>query len=156
MTFGRSGGWLMPLWIAGLVALLLTVLAWPISALVRRHYKATYALSGRDATAHRRMRWIALLEILLIVAIGTTFGMMFNSLKYMGPGIEKWVAVLRFVTLVVLIVGAVVALWNAAVVLGSGQRRWPAKVWSIVLAVSCVITLWVGLVFKLAGFGGNF
>ena len=79
-----------------------------------------------------------------------------NEVWGMGPGIEKWVAVLRFVTLVVLIVGAVVALWNAAVVLGSGQRRWPAKVWSIVLAVSCVITLWVGLVFKLAGFGGNF
>src|SRR5262249_11419042 len=90
-----SGGWLMPLWVAGLVALLLTVLAWPISALVRRHYKVTYALSGPDATAHRRIRWAALLEILVFVAIGTTVGMMFSSLKYMGPGIEKWIFVLR-------------------------------------------------------------
>src|SRR5207248_11506449 len=33
-----SSGWLLPLWIAGLVALALTTLAWPTSALVRRRY----------------------------------------------------------------------------------------------------------------------
>ena len=47
------GSWLMLAVGAGLVALLLTVLAWPVSALVRRHYKVSYQLTGRDARAHR-------------------------------------------------------------------------------------------------------
>ena len=35
----RSGGVFLPILAVGLGALLLTVLAWPISALVRRHYR---------------------------------------------------------------------------------------------------------------------
>ena len=46
----------MPLAVASLLALLLTVLAWPISALVRRHYGVRYALGGKDARAHRWVR----------------------------------------------------------------------------------------------------
>ena len=51
--------------------------------------------------------------------------------------------------------GAAVAVWNAWVVLRSGRRRW-AKVWSAVLAISFLAVLYVGVVFKLAGFGGEF
>jgi hypothetical protein len=149
-----SGGWLVPLLVVGLVALLLTVLAWPISALVRRHYRVAYALTGPDAVAHRRIRLAALLVVLLMVAVGTTLTLMFSDFKYLSTGIESWVAVLRFVALVVFIVAAATALWNASVVLRS-QRRWPAKLWSVVLLVSCLTMLWIGLVFKVAGFGGH-
>jgi CubicO group peptidase (beta-lactamase class C family) len=149
-----SSAWLVPLLIVAVVALLLTVLAWPISALVRRHYKVAYALSGRDAIAHRRIRIAALLVVLLMVAVGTTLGLMFSDFKYLTTGVESWVAVLRFVSLVVFVLAAAVALWNASVVLRS-QRGWPAKVWCVVLAVSCLTMLWIGIVFKLAGFGGS-
>src|SRR5690606_29964650 len=56
MVFQRLPGWvslLLPLTVCSLLALLLTVLAWPVSALVRRHYGARYALSGKDARMHR-------------------------------------------------------------------------------------------------------
>ena len=149
-----SASWLLPLWIASLVVILLTTLAWPISALVRRHYKVAYGLTGRDATAHRRIRIASLLVVLTTIAVGTTLGLMFSDFKYLAPGVERWVFVVRLVTLVVLVLGALTALWNAWVVMHS-QRRWLAKVWSILLAVSFLTTLWVGIVFKLAGLGGN-
>jgi hypothetical protein len=38
----------------------------------------------------------------------------------------------------------------------TGQRRWPAKVWSVVLAFSALITLWVAVAFNLIGFGVNY
>ena len=44
-----SSAWLLPLWIASLVALVLTTLAWPVSALIRRRYGVTYGLTGADA-----------------------------------------------------------------------------------------------------------
>ena len=149
-----SASWLLPLWIASLIAILLTTLAWPISALVRRRYKVAYGLTGRDATAHRRIRLAALFVLLSTIAVGVTLGLMFSDFKYLAPGIERWVFVLRLVTLIALVIGALTALWNAWVVLRS-QRRWLAKLWSILLAISFLTTLWVGLVFKLAGFGGN-
>jgi hypothetical protein len=150
-----SSAWLMPLWAGGLVALLLTVLAWPISALVRRRYRVPYFLSGRDATAHRRIRIASLAVLLAVVAAVATVALMFNDLKWLAPGIERWIAFLRVLSLVVLFGGAATALWNAWVVLRS-QRRWPAKVWSLVLLVSCLTALWVGIVFRTVGFSGEF
>ena len=149
-----SASWLLPLWIASLAVILSTTLAWPLSALVRRRYKVAYGLAGRDATAHRRIRIASLLVVLATIAVGTTLGLMFSDFKYLAPGVERWVFVVRLVTLAVLVLGALTALWNAWVVLHS-RRRWPAKAWSILLAVSFLTTLWVGIVFKLAGLGGN-
>lgn len=149
-----SASWLLPLWIASLIAILLTALAWPVSALVRRRYKVAYSLTGRDAAAHRRIRLASLFVLLSMIAVGATLGLMFSDFKHLAPGIERWVFVLRLVTLIALVIGALTALWNAWVVLRS-QRRWLAKLWSILLAISFLTTLWVGLAFKLAGFGGN-
>jgi len=42
----KSSGWLLPAFGVGLGALLLTVLAWPVSALVRRYYGTPYRLQG--------------------------------------------------------------------------------------------------------------
>jgi hypothetical protein len=38
----------------------------------------------------------------------------------------------------------------------TGQRRWPAKAWSVVLALSSCIVLWVAFAFNLIGFGVNY
>jgi len=51
--------------------------------------------------------------------------------------------------------GTAAMLWNLWVV-WRGQRRWPAKTWSIVLTVSAVAVLWVALAFNLTKFGVNY
>src|SRR3546814_3845415 len=59
MVFQRLSAWqalAMPLLVASMVVLLLTVLAWPISALVRRYYGTPYRLAGLDARAQRLVR----------------------------------------------------------------------------------------------------
>ena len=86
---------------------------------------------------------------------GHLFGDASKAAIWLAPGIKTWVMVLRAVALVVLVAGAAVAVWNAWVVLRSGRRRL-AKLWSVVLAVSCLTMLWVGLVFRMAGLGGDF
>ena len=47
-------------------ALLLTSLAWPVSALVRRHYGAPYRLAGQDAKAHR---WVRIASTAVVAAV---------------------------------------------------------------------------------------
>ena len=58
-----SSTWLMPLFGIGVAALLLTVLVWPVAALVRRRYKAPLALAPPALKAYRWSRIAALLML---------------------------------------------------------------------------------------------
>ena len=137
------------------MALLLTVLAWPVSALVRRHYRVPYRLSGVDARAHRVMRIAALAVFATLAGIATVVTMMFSELDRLSPGNDWLVQSCRVLALVVFPVGAAISLWNAKVVLTSKRRRW-AKLWAVVLAVSCLAILWASAVFHLMGFSANY
>jgi hypothetical protein len=46
-------------------------------------------------------------------------------------------------------------LWNLRVV-WSGQRRWPAKLWSVILTLAAATVLWIGFAFHLIGLGANY
>jgi len=151
----RSAAWLLPLMIAGLSALLLTVLAWPISALVRRHYGVGYRLSGADAKAHRRVRIASLAMLVTAVAAMGMVLMMLSSLDMLAPGNDGLIHMLRLLSLVVLPIGTAIVVWNAWTVLRSG-RRWPAKVWSVLLALSCLGILWVSIIFRVIGYSANY
>jgi len=61
----------------------------------------------------------------------------------------------RVLSLVVLVGAAGIAVWNAGVVLRSRRGRL-AKLWSLVLALSCLTVLWVGIVFRIVGWSANY
>ena len=51
--------------------------------------------------------------------------------------------------------GLLLTLWNLKAV-WSGGRRWPAKLWSVVLALSALVVLWFAWTFHLIGWGVNY
>lgn len=160
MVFQRASWWQTPgvfltMLVGSLLALLLTVVAWPVSALVRRHYGARYPLSGQDARAHR---WVRIASLVVLASVGAMIGMVFammSDLGMMSPSKDGMVIALRALTTVVLPVGAAISLWNAWVVLRS-RRSWWAKLWSVVLAASCLALLWIGIACHLVGFSANY
>lgn len=151
----RSSAWLLPLLIAGLCALAATAIAWPVSALVRRHYGARYALAGRDAKAHRLVRIAAAAALVTFLAWGVTIAAMMSDFSLLSPGLDGWIWILKLLALVVFVGAAAIALWNAFVVVRSG-RGWLAKLWALVLAVACLAVLWVAIVYRLIAFGGGY
>ncbi len=150
----KSAGWWLPVLASSLGALILTALAWPISALIRRHYRVAPPLSGLDAKAQRFVR------IACIAAAGAFLGWiglvlaMFSVLDLI-PRLGGCVTVLRILSPFVFLGGAAIGLWNARVVLQSG-RRWPAKCWAVVLAGSLLALLAAAVIFHLISFGGGF
>ena len=62
---------------------------------------------------------------------------------------------LRLLAFVGCVVAAVIGLWNAAVVLRSDRRKL-AKLWSVVLAVSCLTVLYVAIIFQVVGYSANY
>jgi hypothetical protein len=112
-------------------------------------------LSGADARAHRIARLTALAVLLSVGgALGFVVAMLSN-LELTGPGSDLWINLLRLLALVVLPIGAALSVWNAWQVLRS-RRRWLAKVWAVLLALSCLFLLWLGLTHHLIGFGAYY
>lgn len=151
----KSSAWLSPALLIALIALGLTVLAWPISAMVRRHYGVRYGLSDADARAHRVVRIAALFVFGVMLAAIITIVVMVSSLDLLSPRNDWLVHLLRVIALIVLPIGTLLAFWNAAVVLRS-RRRFLAKLWSIVLALSCLVVLWAAFAFGLMGWSANY
>jgi CubicO group peptidase (beta-lactamase class C family) len=150
-----SPGWLVPALIGSLIALLLTTLAWPVSALVRKHYGVPYRLAGQDAKAHRWIRLAATIVVGLFVAWGTTLTMMMSDFRRLSGGLDGWLWILQLLSVIVFIGAAAVGLWNARVVVGS-TRKWYTKTWAVLLAVSLLVLLWVAIAFHLIAFDVNY
>jgi len=75
-----------------------------------------------------------------------------NNLASKFDGVVRLAQILGFVAF---IGGFGLMLWNLRAV-WRGTRRWPAKLWSIVLTIAAFIVLWIAFVFKLIGFGLNY
>jgi CubicO group peptidase (beta-lactamase class C family) len=150
-----SPGWLLPALIGSLIALLLTTLAWPVSALVRRHYGAPYRLTGQDARAHRWIRLAATIAVALVVAWGTTLTMMMSDFRRLSGGLDGWLWILQLLSVIVFLGATAVGVWNARVVVGS-TRKWYAKTWAVLLALSLLVLLWVAIAFHLIAFDVNY
>jgi CubicO group peptidase (beta-lactamase class C family) len=151
----RSSGWLTPALEAAVVALLLTLILWPVEALVRRHYRAAPALTGTQAAVRRRVRLAVLAVLIVLGAWITTLTMFFSGNSELSSRQDPWLWLLQLMSLVVFVGGCAVALWHARVV-WTGPRRWPAKAWSVVLALACTTVLYTALVFKLIAFDVNY
>jgi hypothetical protein len=150
----KSPSWLVPLLVGSLVALVLNSLAWPISALIRRHYRVAYGLSGVEAAAHRYVRIAGLVAAVVFLAwIATIFSMV--SVLDLIEKLGGLVMVLRILSPIVFVGGAAVGVRWAWVVF-SGKRRWFAKVWAGVLAASLLVLLWVAVGFHLISFHSGF
>lgn len=151
----RSPGWLMPVAIMGLIALLLTSLAWPVSALVRRHYGVAYGLTGDDAKAHRWVRIAATAAVAVCIGWAITTTQLMSDLSLLSEKSDGWIWVMQLLSLVAFIGGAVLGVWNAWVVVRS-PRTWYAKAWAVVVALSLLVLLYLALTFHLIAFDVNY
>jgi CubicO group peptidase (beta-lactamase class C family) len=154
VPWSRSGGWWVPVLALSLTALILTSLAWPISALTRRHYGVAAGLNGMDAKA---LRWIRIASVaaaalflgwlVLVLAMGSVLDLIAK--------VGGWVALLRVLSPFVFLGAAGIGVWNGWVV-SQSQRRWYAKVWAVVLAASLLALLWAALALHLISFSRGF
>jgi hypothetical protein len=147
-----DAAWLLPAFYCALAALLLTAVFWPITAIVRRRFGASVAL---DPDALRAYRLSKVGSILLLAGMGLwalTIIRMFSDFNNLS---NKFNGTIRFAELfgiLAFLLGSAFVAWNLWTV-WKGTRRWPAKTWSIVLALSALIVLWVAFTFNLLSFG---
>jgi len=80
---------------------------------------------------------------------------MLSDFDFMTTRFDLTLRLTQMFGLVVLFGGLALILWNLGTV-WRGERRWPAKVWSIVLALSACIVLWFAGCCNLLRIGVNY
>jgi CubicO group peptidase (beta-lactamase class C family) len=148
----QSSAWLLPLLCASLGALLITGLTWPIAAVVRRRFGATLALDPKSLRAYRWSKVAAIVIFAALASWALTVTLMLKDINNLSSKFDSTVRFAQIFGVVAFIGGFGVMLWHLWTV-WSGARRWPAKVWSIVLVLAAFVVLWVAFAFNLIGFG---
>jgi CubicO group peptidase (beta-lactamase class C family) len=151
----KSPSWLVPLAELSLAVLILTLIAWPLAALARRRYGATFPLQGRSRTAYRWVRIAVLGVLLLLCGWMWQIQRMSSSVSALTSKSDPWLWLLQLLGVVLFLGAAGVALWNARLA-WSGRRSWPAKIWNGLLALATVTLLYIAVVFKLIAFDINY
>jgi len=151
----RSGGWNVPLLIGSLAVLLLTVILWPVGALVRRHYRKPLQLSGQDARARTLPRLGALFGLGWLFAWYSILAPLLSSqLDVFDTGLD-WRLRLVQVAGLVLIAAAAVAAWGAWRTLRGSSGVWN-KAGSVLIAVALLYMVWFAGLSKLLSFSTSY
>jgi CubicO group peptidase (beta-lactamase class C family) len=151
----KAGAWLMPAAAASLGALALTVIFWPVAALVRRHYRKPLPFAGREAKAYRWVRIGALAALAAMLAWGGLIVAMFKDLSLLTASMDLWLVILHVAGSIAIFAGLALAVWHLVVV-WSVKRRWMAKIWSVVLVLATAVCTWIAIAYHLVGIGTDY
>ncbi|HET9475470.1 MAG TPA: serine hydrolase [Steroidobacteraceae bacterium] len=151
----RSSSWLVPAASVGVGVLLLTVLFWPIAWFVRRKYRATFPLAGTALRAYKWTRWASLAVVLVLVGWMAMIGALFANLENLAGAFDAFMMILQIVGLIAFIAAVLITGWNAWLTWRDG-RKWTAKIWNSLIAVSSCVLLYVAVTFKLVSMTVNY
>ena len=150
-----STAWITPAFLAGLGALLLTAIAWPVAALIRRRYGMKTDLPAAALKSYRLTRGFAAFAVAVVVGWILFVSRLVRDFSSLSGELDGILIMLQIVTPVVFLGLLASAIWNIRHV-WTGKRGWFAKFWSIILLLSAVILLWVAMGFHLIGFDTRF
>jgi CubicO group peptidase (beta-lactamase class C family) len=154
-TGAKGVGWLMPATVVALGALTLTVVFWPVAALVRRRYRKPLPYAGGEAKAYRWVRIGALLSLAAIAGWIGTIQAMFSNLKLLTAGMDWLVLALHVLGTIAVFAGLALAIWHFAVV-WKAPKRPLGKLWAVVLVFATAIVAWVAIAYHLVGLSTNY
>ena len=140
----RNRGILLPAAIVSVVLLLLTLLLWPIGALVRRHYGRRLELPGGERRLRLWTRLVCALDLVLLAGYaGIVIGGLSKIDLFSAP-LDPWLRVMQAVAALAL-VGVVVALANAIRAWASRARGVWSKIGETLVFAACVGVGWLVL-----------
>jgi CubicO group peptidase (beta-lactamase class C family) len=161
LAFHRAPWWQsqkvnLPVFCAMLGMLALTVLFWPLKAILRWRYGAPFGLQGGAATLYRLTRVVALCDLTLFVGVLAWLTIALNNhLELLGANYD-WV--LRTFQAAGLIgaVGVFAPVLNAFEAFRDTDRVWWTKATDGLLAAACILSVWYAFSEHLLTVGLNF
>jgi len=139
--------------IFGLGVILLTVLLWPVGALIRRHYGRPLQLTPAESRQRLLVRLVCVLFVVLLLGWVAVLSMS-NDINGLNS-LPRWVIIFGLLG-VLCSIGAIYVLWNAFRSWSTSGRWIWAKVHDLALAIACLGLVWFLLNWKLMNFNVHF
>jgi hypothetical protein len=132
--------------------LLIVVVLWPVSALLRRKYRQPSTLAGRELLVIRVLRVAALVDVVYLLAwIVSLYPILNNHVEAYNNSLDLYIRLLQVVGLLV-IAAAVAGIWAAC----QKSRKWTTAVWHVLSAGALVGIVWIAVITKLISFNLNY
>ena len=150
----HSGKFLLPVLIISLVLMLLTLILWPVSWFVRRHFGSKLDLTPRERWLRLGVRLVFLLDLIFIGAFIGLLSYGLSHLEVFSSQGTKWFYLVQFIGLVGAI-GTLIVLLNALVSWRSKRRIW-GKLGATIMLLACLGVLWFSLAGNLLHFTSTY
>lgn len=134
--------------------LLLTLLHWPVSALIRRRYKAPLTLQGRSLLAYRGVRLGSGL-VLAVLGGWVWASAWLSNLDNMTSRSDVQMWSLQIIGLIVFVGAVLLAGWNLLLAVRE-KRGWFGKLWAVLILIATLTVLYVAWTFGLLSMSVNF
>jgi hypothetical protein len=143
-----------PLFTVAIAVVLVSFLAWPVIALLRRHYGLWPANAGPTGLSYRLARIAAAGTLVTLAGWTALFAQLDGNLFVFSPALDPWIVLLKVSTAILCGGGLAVAGWDAR--RGWSRRSRATRGGSLLLVLAFAILLWLAVVLRLAGFGTNY
>lgn len=144
----KSSAWIQPMLYISLTILLITLLIWPIAWIARRVFKAAAPLSGRSLKAYRASRLMAGLVVVLLVGWMVALQSVLSDADASAGGGDGLLLFLEAAGILIFVGAVLTAGWNLWQTWTDG-RRWLRKVWSVLILLATLMTLYFAVIFNL-------
>ncbi|AHE55407.1 serine hydrolase domain-containing protein [Sphingomonas sanxanigenens] len=149
---GVNSAWLSPALATALLLVLIAAIGWPVRALVRRNFGATFPLAGRSLRAWRLSRLFCWL-VIAAVAGWIALVMIFTAdIGAVGGPLDGLIHLLRVLTPISTLGLLVTTAWHLWLTFRD-KRSWTMKLGAALLLLAALVLVWVTLRFHLYGFG---
>lgn len=150
----KSSAIFTPLLGGALIVLFVALLAWPATALLRRHYRLWPAHGGTPGRPWRISRIAAAGALAATAAWTAVFAQLDGNIFAFVPALDGWLVALKLATAVFCGVGLASSAADAR--RGWPGRRWIARAGSILVMLAFAILAWLAVVLRLAGYGVDY
>jgi len=145
----------MPLLIGAVSMLLLTVIFWPVKAILRWRYGSPFPLTGRAAALYRGTHLVALIDLLFLGGYAGVLTYGGGHLEVFDTAYDPLFLALQILG-VIGIVGTVVPFYELRLSLFDHARPWWTKLTDGLNALACLSVVWFAFTLNLVNFHLNY
>jgi CubicO group peptidase (beta-lactamase class C family) len=130
-----------------LSVILLTLLAWPLAAVIRKHYAKPLRLTSNE----KRLRgavYLVCLSIMGYVVGLIVFASMLSDFSMLSERSDLWLRMLQAVALMASL-GSLAVIYYSVICWGDTQKWLWSKIWNTFLALACIGFVWFTTHWKL-------
>ena len=146
---------LLPVLIVSLTLMALTLLLWPVAALIRRRYGRPLELTPQQRRIRLAVKLVIALHVLFVAGLAAIVLTAFSNIASFNDGLNKWIYFAQFIG-VLAALGTIVVLYDALTSWFSKGRTIWYRLNATILALSCLGLLWFVFVGNLLHFTSRY